>query len=250
MPPTVPARTVPARTAASSTTPRSHALLSQAGAHHTGATRTTVPIRLHGRGAVTERLTAVLREHGHRVETSVRRPVSSPTRRPGAAALPSWSSGLVILTDFLVHDSMIRAGLMRRRIPHLVATVDGGVGIVGPLVLPGLSSCLGCADRHRAALDPAWPATAAALVGRSGCASPATVAITAALAFEQVQQIIEALDGHSEDSTGGTSADPPQLLDRALEFGTRPFHLRMRARPPHPLCGCLPSHVFAPDIGA
>ena len=40
-------------------------------------------------------------------------------------------------------------------------------GVVGPLVLPGRSSCQRCHDLHRADRDPAWPSIAAQLTGDS-----------------------------------------------------------------------------------
>ena len=42
-----------------------------------------------------------------------------------------------------------------------------GRAVVGPLVLPGRSSCLSCAHRHRTDADPGWPAVARQLARRS-----------------------------------------------------------------------------------
>ena len=46
-------------------------------------------------------------------------------------------------------------------VPHLPVRVRDGTGLVGPLVIPGVTSCLGCADLHRSERDAAWPAVAA-----------------------------------------------------------------------------------------
>src|SRR3712207_7110553 len=57
----------------------------------------------------------------------------------------------------------LAADLQRRGVPHLVATVRGETGVVGPLVVPGATGCLRCADLHRRDRDPRWPALAAQL---------------------------------------------------------------------------------------
>ena len=57
-----------------------------------------------------------------------------------------------------------------------------GQGLVGPLVVPGVTSCLTCADLHRADRDSAWPAVAMQLRGVIGNADRPTVLATAALA--------------------------------------------------------------------
>ena len=78
--------------------------------------------------------------------------------------------------------------------PHLVATVRGATGVVGPLVVPGRTSCLRCADLHRRDADPRWPRLAAQLTAAEPPPSGATVtclltAVTAAV------QVLAYLDG-------------------------------------------------------
>ncbi|MFH8794496.1 ThiF family adenylyltransferase [Streptomyces sp. NPDC017941] len=51
-----------------------------------------------------------------------------------------------------VAEPLIAAGT-----PHLYAGVIEGTGVVGPLVLPGVSACAGCLALARADEDPAWP---------------------------------------------------------------------------------------------
>ena len=46
---------------------------------------------------------------------------------------------------------------------HLAAQVSGTSAVIGPLVLPGVSSCLRCGDLHRADRDSSWPAMAVQL---------------------------------------------------------------------------------------
>src|SRR5690606_38112452 len=72
---------------------------------------------------------------------------------------------LVVLTDALMADPRLSVDLVLRRVPHLQVRVRDGVGVVGPLVLPGETSCLRCADLTRTGFEAAWPHRPAALGG-------------------------------------------------------------------------------------
>ncbi len=48
-------------------------------------------------------------------------------------------------------------------IPHLPLTCRDGAATLGPLVVPGRSSCLRCHDLMRTDLDPAWPGVSSRL---------------------------------------------------------------------------------------
>jgi bacteriocin biosynthesis cyclodehydratase domain-containing protein len=112
--------------------------------------------------------------------------------------------------------------------PYLAVSLGLDSGVVGPLVLPGLTSCLRCADLHRRDRDPAWAALAVQLSvpHRYGPASAAAVAtIVAGVA---AQQALAFLDG-----------DDPAALDGTLELHLPDWRLRRRSWPPHPDCGCL-----------
>ena len=50
---------------------------------------------------------------------------------------------LVILSDSLVADPRMVRDLHSRGVPHLPVRVRDGTGLVGPLVIPGVTSCLG-----------------------------------------------------------------------------------------------------------
>jgi bacteriocin biosynthesis cyclodehydratase domain-containing protein len=112
--------------------------------------------------------------------------------------------------------------------PYLAVSLGVDSGVVGPLVLPGLTSCLRCADLHRRDRDPAWPALAVQLSvqRRYGPVSAATVAtIVAGVA---AQQVLDFLDG-----------DEPAALEGTIELHLPDWRLRRRSWPPHPECGCL-----------
>jgi hypothetical protein len=140
---------------------------------------------------------------------------------------PGARADLVVLARAWAASDPLVAGVHRAGVPHLVAAVRGEAGIVGPLVVPGVTSCLRCGDLHRRDADPRWPHLAAQLTAADPPPSGATLtclltASTAAL------QVLAFLDGHTA----------PGALDATLEL--RPPHLlpRLRRWPPHPACDC------------
>jgi bacteriocin biosynthesis cyclodehydratase domain-containing protein len=137
---------------------------------------------------------------------------------------------LVVLTDALVPDPAIVADLMRRSLPHLPVRIRDGVGLVGPLIVPGKTACLTCADRHRADRDPHWPMLAAQLAGRSQFADLPTVHATAGLAVTQVLMVLRGL----------TDPGPrlPTVWNRALELDAVDGTIVHRPWPPHAQCDC------------
>lgn len=111
--------------------------------------------------------------------------------------------------------------------PYLAVALGLDCGVVGPLVLPGLTSCLRCADLHRRDRDPAWSALAVQLAvgGRYGPASP--VALATAVAGIAAQQALDFLDGGE-----------PACIDGTLELHRPDWRVRRRSWPAHPECGC------------
>ncbi|MGV9711757.1 hypothetical protein ACWDTI_13965 [Gordonia sp. NPDC003424] len=184
-------------------------------------------VRIHGRGPLSDLLSESLADVGMTPRRSSRRP-------PDAQVIGRWDANLVVLSDFLVHEPSVVGALTAARLPHLPVRVRDGVGVVGPLVLPGLSSCLRCADHHRTMLDPDWPLLAAQMLRQPGTAGAGTIRSTAALAHTQIEQIARAL------LTGAPSPAVPQLFNRALEFHTDPARLETTHWPPHPCCDCRP----------
>ncbi len=145
-------------------------------------------------------------------------------RPPSGGASPD----LVVLARPWAASDPTAAGWSRAGVPHLVATVRGATGVVGPLVVPGITSCLRCADLHRCDADPRWPQLAAQLTAADPPPSGATVtclltAVTAAV------QVLGYLDG--------TAA--PATLDATLELVPPDLVPRVRRWAPHPECGCV-----------
>lgn len=181
-------------------------------------------IRVHGRGPLSQLLLDALRRSGARVAHS-----SQPH-----AAVAAGAVDLVILSDNLVADPRMVRDLHAQGVPHLAVRVRDGTGLVGPLVIPGATSCLGCADLHRRDRDAAWPAIAAQLRDAVGVADRATLLATAALALSQVNRVIAAVRGQEP----APDPDPPQALNATLEFDLRAGAIVARRWSRHPLC-CL-----------
>lgn len=181
-------------------------------------------IRVHGRGPLSDLLMEALRCSGARVAHS-----SQPH-----AAVTRAAADLVVLADYLVADPRIVRDLHSQGVPHLAVRVRDGTGLVGPLVIPGVTSCLGCADLHRSDRDAAWPAVAAQLRETVGVADRATLLATAALALSQVNRVIAAVRGDD----AGPDADPPQVLNATLEFDLNAGAIVARQWTRHPLCSC------------
>lgn len=146
--------------------------------------------------------------------------VGEPTRR---------RPELAVLVDTAAADPVLSARLLARHQPHLAVTAHDVSGTIGPLVVPGRSSCLRCADRFRAEADPAWPRLAAQLAHGAGPARPATAAAVAAATAEHVLDYL----------ARGVSA----LIDSALELDLGVSSLTQLPRPAHPRCSCGSSSV-------
>ena len=179
-------------------------------------------IRVHGCGQLTDVLVEALRCSGARIgQTS-----------HGNAGAPSSGVDLVVLADYLIADPRLVRDLHAAGVPHLPVRVRDGAGLVGPLVIPGVTSCLVCADLHRADRDAAWPAVAAQLRDVIGSADRPTVLATAALALGQLQRIITAVRG--VDAAGA----PPATLNTTLEIDVDSNSIMARRWSRHPRREC------------
>lgn len=136
---------------------------------------------------------------------------------------------LIVLSDVVVPEPAVVTELLGSRIPHLIGYAHEGTAVVGPLVWPGRSSCLYCAELHRAELDVAWPKLSAQLVGQIPTAGLACTLLAAALIAEQV---LTTLAG-----PGAGLAVPP-TWGAALQLDPVRGTLLRLPRPAHPRCGC------------
>ncbi len=179
-------------------------------------------IRVHGCGPLSDLLVEALRRSGARIAQTSH----------ANAAVSAGSADMVVFTDYLVADPRLVRDLHTVGVPHLPVRIRDGAGLVGPLVIPGVTSCLACADLHRTDRDAAWPAVAAQLRDVIGSADRPTVLATAAVALGQLQRIITAVRG--TEAAGA----PPTTLNTTLEVDVTANTISARRWSRHPRCGC------------
>jgi hypothetical protein len=156
--------------------------------------------------------------------TAIRR--SSPDVVTAALGRSRFAD-LVILTDPAPVEPSVRDSLHLDGLPHLSSTVHGSRAVIGPLVLPGRTSCLRCADLHRSDRDPCWPALAVQLATKSRHRAISEVALCVAAAGVTAGQALSYLDGLRPETLGGT-----------VEWHLPDWRLRRRSWPPHHECDC------------
>ncbi|MEV5530601.1 TOMM precursor leader peptide-binding protein [Streptomyces prunicolor] len=152
---------------------------------------------------------------GERREEAARRAVrraapDRPPRRTSQAAAEESDPGfsLVILAprdDVAVHapDPAAATGLIVSGTPHLYAGVVEGTGVVGPLVLPGETSCAGCLHHARTDRDPTWPRLVAQWrSGRQPQVRPCDLTLATTVAGLAAAHALVFLDGQSPSSAG------------------------------------------------
>jgi hypothetical protein len=111
-------------------------------------------------------------------------------------------------------------------VPHLAVSVRELTGIVGPMVLPGATSCLHCQDLQRADRDPRWPSLALQFRQvTDGLRCPA--ALAAMVAATATVQVVTHLDG-----------DTPATIEGTLEVTLPDWRVRRRSWHRHPECPC------------
>jgi hypothetical protein len=132
---------------------------------------------------------------------------------------------IVVLAEGDVPDLGLAASYIKRRVPHLAVAAGSARAVVGPLVLPGRSSCLSCAHRHRTDIDPGWPAVARQLAQN---VSRAPVVLATAAACLAVGQVLDHIDG----------VVMPSTVNGTLEWRSGDHVPRRRTWIDHPECGC------------
>lgn len=130
----------------------------------------------------------------------------------------------VIVTETPEVDRLITDHLLRMDQPHLPIRSHRRGVCVGPLVIPGRTSCLRCADLARCDADPHWPTVLAQLVRVVQPPSPQLGSWAASVAAVQT---LAHLAGATPETCGAT-----------LEIEGPEFAMRWRSWPVHPGCGC------------
>lgn len=130
----------------------------------------------------------------------------------------------VVVADTVEPDRMWTELLRRHEEPHLVVRpVADGVE-VGPVVIPGVTSCVGCADQWARDHDAAWPRTLLTL-------QTTRLAIPEPLRGWWPQEVLAEVQSVVE---GGH----PSLLERSVSIQWPAATRRRHDWPVHPACGC------------
>ncbi|PSM39540.1 hypothetical protein C6Y14_30700 [Streptomyces dioscori] len=180
---------------------------------------------------------------GERRDEAARRAVrraapGRPPRHGGARSAsghddPGLSLVIVAPRDGLaVHapDPAAFEPLIHSGTPHLFAGVVEGTGVVGPLVLPGETACVGCLDRGRTDRDPAWPRLLAQWrSGRPRQVPACDLTLAATVAGLAAGHALAFLDGGLPSSAG-----------TRWEVSVPGFDWHARPVWQHPACPCGP----------
>ncbi|MFF7650090.1 ThiF family adenylyltransferase [Streptomyces sp. NPDC007983] len=167
----------------------------------------------------------------------VRRTAPGPRPRPRAGEPPAGGEPGLALVVIAPRDGLAAyapdpsaAGpLLASGTPHLYAGVIEATGVVGPLVLPGLTPCAGCAAAVRAEREPVWPRMLAQWrSGRRGSAPACDTALATVVAGLTASRALAFLDG---GPSGGAPAARWELALPALSWQAE----RVEA---HPGCEC------------
>jgi bacteriocin biosynthesis cyclodehydratase domain-containing protein len=153
-------------------------------------------------------------------ERAVRRiALTTRTGRPDPRQLPD----LVLITDATVADPRLSSSLAAAGIPHLMVHAAEGTGVVGPLVVPGRTSCLRCVDLHNTDTDPCWPALAAQLAAHPQPADLASAQATAAFAAGQALRFLHGSGaGHGDLPVWGAAVEIDVFTSRCNRVEWRP----------------------------
>lgn len=155
------------------------------------------------------------------IEASVRSDTVAPPERLAD------SPDLTVLAHTTQNGRAEAAELVRHGTPHLLVQLIELTGIVGPLVIPGQSSCLRCHDLHRTDLDPHWPLTLDQITRRPPAHPACDTGLAATVAGITVVQALAHLDGFHAAAVDGT-----------IEVTVPSGMPRRRSWEPHRACGC------------
>lgn len=119
--------------------------------------------------------------------------------------------------------------------PHLHVGTHGAISVVGPMVVPGVTSCLRCAHLHQRDADPSWPLLAVQLQqhaegSRATARDNLLIHLSATYALILLRAWIDQPD--ATERWGNVA------LETDLEVGAASLAPLVVGRPTHPSCGC------------
>jgi hypothetical protein len=208
----------------------------------TPPTQPGAQVAVLGSGSLVESIARVLSSSGVSVAVA-----------ENADDLSSPRPDLVIVTGHFVITPAVHSHWLRRDVAHLPVVVSDSAAEIGPVVTPGITGCLLCSELHRRDADPAWPAIAPQLLGRtSHAATPLLIAEAAAETCRMALNYLERV-GYTVFDQTPADATSSVRIDHAT--GRRDESLRFR----HPECGCqqlstiasvTTDHAHRPESGS
>lgn len=208
-----------------------------AGADRTLATRADAVLSVEGSGAIADAISDLLDAAGigiiHQIPGgTVLHPISPPSD-PSAAVrhprvryrriAPQVRPNLALLIDAPSPGRI--TDLTITVTPHLPVQVTTSRVVVGPLVLPGITACLNCVDRHRLDADPEWRTVVTAAAATPVQPGPVLARWAAILAVSQALTFVDGLER-------------PESVGATLEVIAGATGPRRRPWPPHRQCRC------------
>lgn len=188
--------------------------------------RRRAEVSLQGTGQVADAVALILTSAGVGSVVQDRAPHSSSKRHRRGIGQRACH----VLCDTAHPDAASDPEAMALDIPHLAVTVAGARAVIGPLVIPGRTSCLRCRELHLADADESWPRAAVQwATRRPGPAAAGLAHLAGAWAALHALAVIDA----------GPRLVRVPVMDGALIVGLPDADIRREARPAHPLCGCL-----------
>ncbi|MFN8167728.1 MAG: hypothetical protein U0S36_02975 [Candidatus Nanopelagicales bacterium] len=172
-------------------------------------------------GSWREAVSEALRRQGASPAASGRR-----TARPALVVLCSAAGSDLPWTDPELADDLLADG-----VAHLAVATSGAAARVGPLVVPGRTSCLWCLDRRSTDRDPAWPGVADQLRLRHPQAQARSTVLTTLAAAYAVSDALAVVDGRR-------ASHDPLTTDAQLELRLADPLPRVLPARAHPVCGC------------
>jgi bacteriocin biosynthesis cyclodehydratase domain-containing protein len=119
--------------------------------------------------------------------------------------------------------------LVAGNVAHLSVAASEAIGVVGPLVIPGRTSCLSCVDMARTDRDPAWPLILAQACGRAPHPVACAAVLAAAVAAQATAQVLAFLD---------RAAPAAAVINGTLELVLPDWQWRRHSWAQHPQCRC------------
>lgn len=192
--------------------------LDAARATATVAARRTRTVRLLGPPVLAEPLGVVLRDCGVPIEPD--------------AAFAGNALDFAVVVGHPEPERALVDSLVRCDVDHLVVRLHPRSALLGPLVRPGRTACLRCADAARADADPAWTALVAQLDSPLqrpvGARADASAVLVATVVAATATTVLGFLDGMCTPCDGA-------VLRWSADCGPP----RLDPLPPHPRCGCV-----------